>query len=57
MLASEWWAIRAGEIAAARLSEPEAFLDRLGDEIARGLSPLNLPTLTGRQIMEAGVPA
>jgi len=57
MLASEWWRYGPEKLQPLDMREPEAFLDRLEDEVARGLSPLNLPMLTGRQIMEAGVPA
>jgi len=56
LLASEWWRYGPEKLQPLDMREPEAFLDRFETAVAQGLSPLTLPTLTGRQIIEAGEP-
>ena len=56
LLKSEWWRYGPEKLQPLDPSDPELFLDRLDMAVAAGLEPLELPVLTGAQIIAAGEP-
>lgn len=56
MRAAEWWRFGPDVLQPLDVRNPSVFLQRLDDEVARGAKPLDLPVLTGPEIIAAGEP-
>jgi virginiamycin A acetyltransferase len=52
--AAQWWRFGPDVIQPLDVREPEAFLDRFEQALADGIPPLDLPVLTGQDIIAAG---
>lgn len=57
LLHSEWWRYGPEKLQPLDPRDPALFLDRLDAAVADGLQPLDLPMLTGGEIVAAGEPA
>jgi acetyltransferase-like isoleucine patch superfamily enzyme len=51
---AQWWRFGPEVVQSMDVREPEAFLDRFEQAVAAGLKELNLPILTGEDIIAAG---
>lgn len=54
LLASAWWRYGPEKVQGLDPQDPTKFLDRFEAAVAKGLEPLDLPILTGAQIIAAG---
>ena len=52
--ASQWWRFGPDVLQPLDVRDPARFLDRFEQALARGIEPLNLPILSGQEIIAAG---
>lgn len=50
----QWWRFGPEVVQSLDVTDPEVFLDRFEHALAGGLKPLDLPSLTGEEIIAAG---
>lgn len=53
---AEWWRFGPDVLQPLDVRDPEAFVDRFEQALADGAKPLDLPVLTGQEIISAGEP-